>query len=82
MAYSPTSYHEAIRRAGEPVEIYESDETGELLWAVALEDGFWMDSFPSKVDAENLVAEMKWPIIGANDKLTCGVGGGKTQPKD
>ncbi len=62
----PTGYDEAIRRAGEPVDIYESDETGELQWVVALEDGFWMDSFPTQAEAENLVKEMGWPIIGSN----------------
>lgn len=65
----PTGYSEAIRRAGEPVDIYESDETGELQWVVTLEDGFWMDAFTSREDAENLVAEMGWEIIGANKAL-------------
>jgi hypothetical protein len=50
------------------VDIYESDETGESQWVVALEDGFWMDAFTSREEAENLVAEMGWPIIG--DSLT------------
>lgn len=62
----PTGYSEAILRAGEPVDIYESDETGELQWVVALEDGFWMDAFPTKEEAERLVEEMGWPIIGAS----------------
>lgn len=65
-ANCPTSYSEAILRAGEPVDIYESDETGELQWVVALEDGFWMDAFTSREEAERLVEEMGWPIIGAS----------------
>jgi hypothetical protein len=60
-ANCPTDYSEAILRAGEPVDIYESDETGELQWVVSLEDGFWMDAFTSREEAENLVAEMGWP---------------------
>lgn len=66
----PTGYAEAIRRAGEPVEIYETDETGEVQWAVTLKDGFWMDAFPTKEEAERLVDEMGWPIIGANVEST------------
>jgi hypothetical protein len=64
----PTVYKEAIRRAGEPVEIYETDETGDVQWAITLEDGFWMDALPTKEEAESLVADMGWPIIGANAK--------------
>jgi hypothetical protein len=68
----PTGYKEAIRRAGEPVEIYETDETGEVQWAITLEDGFWMDALPTKEEAESLVAKMGWPIIGANKALASG----------
>lgn len=64
----PTGYNDAIRRSGEPVEIHQSDETGEMLWAVSLEDGFWMDAFPTKEEAESLVAEMGWPIIGDTEQ--------------
>lgn len=63
----PTGYAEAIRRAGELVKIYETDETGEGQWAITLEDGFWMDAYPTKEEAAQLVDEMGWPIIGAND---------------
>jgi hypothetical protein len=59
----PTAYEEAIRRAGEPVSIYKTDETGTVQWAVALEDGFWMDAFNTKKEALKLVSEMKWPLI-------------------
>ena len=38
--HCPTAYKEALRRAGEPVVVYETDETGERQWVVALEDDF------------------------------------------
>lgn len=63
----PTGYAEAIRRAGEPVEIYETDEAGEVQWAITLHDGFWMDAYPTEEESARLVEEMGWPIIGAND---------------
>ncbi len=50
------------------MEIYETDETGDVQWAITLEDGFWMDALPTKEEAESLVADMGWPIIGANAK--------------
>ena len=64
--HCPTAYREALRRVGEPVVIYETDETGERQWAVALEDDFWMDGFPTKEEAEALVSEMGWEILGEN----------------
>jgi len=51
---------EALRRAGEPVTIYKTDETGEVLWAVSLADGFWMDAFNTKDEAEEFVEKIGW----------------------
>ena len=62
----PSSYKEAIRRAGEPVGIYKTDENGKVQWAVSLEDGFWLDAFKTRKQAKALVAKMGWPLIGAN----------------
>ena len=62
----PTAYKEALRRVGEPVVIYETDETGERQWVVALEDDFWMDGFPTKEEAEKLVSEMGWKYLDEN----------------
>lgn len=55
-------YNEAIRRAGEPCDILQSDETGEALWAVVLRDGFWMAALPTREQAEVFVQEMGWPL--------------------
>lgn len=57
------TYLEAMRRAGEPVEIYHTTITGEPKWAVVLEDDFWMDALDTQEEAEALVAEMNWPKI-------------------
>lgn len=54
---------EAIKRAGSPVKIIHSDETGEWLWAVTTEDSFWMDVFKTKQEAEDFITVMAWPMI-------------------
>lgn len=59
-----TALPEALRRAGEPVEIFHTDETGEWQWVVSLEDGFWMDAFETQEEAESFVTAMGWPMIG------------------
>lgn len=59
----PTAYNQALERAGEPVEIFRTNETGEWQWVVSTEDGFWMDGFKTKRQAKQLVADMGWPEI-------------------
>ena len=54
---------EAFKRAGEPVMIFPSDETGELQWVVSLEDSFWMDAFPTEAEAREFVEVIGWPVI-------------------
>lgn len=60
---SPSLYKEALSRAGQPVQVFFSNETGEDLWAVSLEDSFWMDAFPTEQEALQLVEEMGWPKL-------------------
>ena len=57
-------YSEAMKRAGQPVEIRLSRDLGDPLWAVATEDDFWMDAFPTEVEARAFVSAMGWPLIG------------------
>ena len=66
---SPSVYAEAIKRAGQPVEIRLSRDLGDPLWAVATEDDFWMGAFPTEVEARAFVSAMGWPLIG--DEKQC-----------
>jgi hypothetical protein len=61
---SPTVYEEAMKRAGQPVEICLSHDLGKPLWAVITEYDFWMDAFPTEGEARAFVAAMGWPLIG------------------
>jgi len=36
---------------------------------VATEDDFWMDAFPTEVEARDFVKAMGWPLIG--DEKQC-----------
>jgi hypothetical protein len=65
----PSVYEEAMKRAGQPVEIRLSRDLGDPLWAVATEDDFWMDAFPTEVEARDFVKAMGWPLIG--DEKQC-----------
>jgi hypothetical protein len=65
---SPTVYAEAMKRAGQPVEIRLSRDLGDPLWAVATEDDFWMDAFPTEAEARAFVSAMEWPLIGEDEK--------------
>jgi len=60
-------YQEAMRREGEPVTIVFSDETGDPLYAVQLEDGFWMATFDLEAYAEKFVSDIGWPLIVDDD---------------
>ncbi len=67
-AESPSVCAEAMKRAGQPVEIRLSRDLGDPLWAVATEDDFWMDAFPTEVEARDFVKAMGWPLIGEDEK--------------
>ena len=68
----PVSYEEGVRHALNPklrVEIYRTDETGEMLWAIsAVVDGeytgFWMHAKRTKIAAVELCRSMGWKITG------------------
>lgn len=57
---------EALKRAGEPCHIYQSDALGDPLWVVALLDDFWMDAFHTREEAEEFVCAMGWPLESTN----------------
>lgn len=69
-ADAPVSYMEALRLAENPhlrVEIYRTDETGELQWAISAVvrgeyTGFWMDAKPTKKEATELCKRTGWKI--------------------
>ncbi len=62
----PTQYKEAIEYASNPDSIYDiiyTDEMGAWEYAIVCYDsahGFWMDTFPTKEEAEALMDEMNW----------------------
>jgi len=45
------------------VVVYETDENGELVWAVSTPDGFWLDARPSKEKALFLCEAMGWKTL-------------------
>lgn len=62
-AESPGSaYDEALRRAGEPCDVIQTDETGDPVWAVVLEGGFWMEARSTRAEAEEFVQSVGWPL--------------------
>ena len=65
---SPSVYAEAMKLAGQPVEIRLSRDLGDPLWAVATEDDFWMDAFPTEGEARAFVSAMGWPLVGEDEK--------------
>jgi|GEM_PF-1327055 hypothetical protein len=65
---SPSVYAEAMKRAGQPVEIRLSRDLGDPLWAVATEDNFWMDAFPTEGEARAFVRAMGWALVGEDEK--------------
>lgn len=60
---------EALCRAGDPVVVHRTDETGELVWAVALEADpeFWMDALPSAADTWTLIRTMGWSATWSSE---------------
>jgi hypothetical protein len=54
-----------------PVMIIETDETGELLFAISLagvDEGFWLDAFSKLKDAEKFVNQNQLPLIDIRRK--------------
>lgn len=55
------------------VDIYKTDETGELLWVIQVkETTFWMDGFKTKKEAVALCKEMGWKVQNAEKRKTTG----------
>jgi hypothetical protein len=55
----------------ESVMIIETDETGELLFAISLtgvDDGFWLDAFSKLKDAQKHVKQNQLPLIAIRRK--------------
>lgn len=55
-------YNNLLKKGEYSIEIYQSDETGELVWAISVveDPGFWMGTFPTLFDAVNFCVEMNW----------------------
>ncbi len=41
-------------------DIYRTDENGERVWAICVEDDFWMDAFRTQKEAVALCKQMGW----------------------
>jgi len=50
------------------VLVYETDETGEPVWAVSTPDGFWLDTKPSKEKALFLCEAIGWKVSTPDNK--------------
>ena len=66
-AASPGFYSQALDYAQRPqlrVHVHQTDETGELQWAIAVDEDqeFWMDAKPTKKDAVALCRHMGWRV--------------------
>ena len=67
------SYERAIELVSVPdlvVDIYQTDETGEKVWAIVPEDDpeFWLDAFKRKQNAVSLCKKMNWRIMGLEEQ--------------
>jgi hypothetical protein len=64
-AASPGAYAQALNYAQRPnlrVHVHQTDETGEVQWAISVVDDpeFWMDAKPTKKEAVALCRDMGW----------------------
>lgn len=88
-ADSPVSFGEAIRMAMQTdfaVDLRETDENGELVWAVVAieggeDSGFWMDAKPTRAAAEAICTQMGWPIRSVTPRHTPAVAAGASLPE-
>ena len=68
---NPHQYETALKLVTDPnltVDVYQSDETGSLLWvAEALIDGnptcFWLFGNTSKQKVNNVCKKMRWEVV-------------------
>lgn len=56
------TYRNAMSYAGRPCRIVEDDSLGKPLWAIVVNDDFWMEAMESEEEALQFVKDIGWPL--------------------
>jgi hypothetical protein len=56
-------YDELLKREWKPVNVFKSNDDGELLWIVSFEDDFWICEFDTEEELNLFIKHLELEVI-------------------